>query len=273
MRLARIQVPLKLISALLACSLIGHALPVFGAPATCSEAFLHRAEIDEAKGLRDQWVRQYLFLNLAFPQNAKILSLGLTAHFFTRLGEPRNLGKFTESDFKRVHDAVTRAHAAHGVKRVVSLAEAESTMGPFIQNARGSNSYQAMQFALLPGRFPPEHEAKQNFENFLSSPSHESARHRLRSYSETILSVLRGPEVREMSTRLREQAVAKSYWGVQGVVDEIDALIVARLIQAHPELGRPMREIRDVYTYQNASWEKPKTQAEVLLWAMRGQGF
>jgi hypothetical protein len=76
-----------------------------------------------------------------------------------------------------------------------------------------------MSFALLPGEFPSAPEsaaggsARHNYDLFMNSPEYGPARLRLQNYSDTIISALRGPEVREISASLREQAVAKSYWG------------------------------------------------------------
>ena len=248
-----------------------------GSP-SCVDAFGARSAVGRAEA--DQLVKNYLAMNLAFPQNPYIIYIGLTASFIARPEIWKAREQISPEDFERVWTAMSRAHAAHGIKVDVSQTRAGRTMMTFLNRLEAYTLRGVSKITMLPDeipRFPGKILTEGQlgtalWNEVLTNEVYAGRRANLVRYSESILEILKSPTVRELSTRLRLAAAASHQrviqeQGVSEISVEIRRVLAAQLIERHPELNVPFAKI-----YPPAkSWpQSSHTHAEMLIEAMAG---
>lgn len=176
---------------------------------------------------QDEFIKNYLALNMAFPQHRSTISLGVTAFYFSkRMAFELVYKNLTPKQWDLVYTSMIRAHAANGVTLPVSLKDAEFVLATFTMT--------------MPYRISRTQAWLES--HFGNKDSAESVA-RLQRYSETILLTLRSPEARELSLRFREalrpagsQSPTQRFTREQ-ISDEIRDLVIQKLQIAHPELS------------------------------------
>lgn len=241
--------------------------------ASCSHAFMTSAELSTELE-KDALIKNYLGLNLAFPQNSEFIQIGLTAYYFSRLQNPLTVTKLEDKDVERVWTAMKRAHAAHGVNVDVSFNHAGNTMAGFLSGMFWRGSVATAHFAVLPNNLPSlgneteQERVIKTLKLFLEDPAYLDSRLRLEHYSVSILEILKSPELRQFSAELRKAAVSAPYDEMRKLVSRGLSLVARKLEEAHPELRASVGAI-----HENYAGAKTYTQAEALLLAMRGARF
>ncbi len=179
---------------------------------------------------QDDFLKNFLALNLSFPQHRSTISFGMTAFYFARGMTFELIYKnLTEDQWNLIYVSMLRAHSTYGVKKTVTMAETEFVLASFTMTMR----YRIARTQTW-------------LETHFGSKDSAYALARIQRYSETMLGALRSPEARELSRRFREdlkpledKAPSPRFTREQ-ISDEMREIVKQKLQDAHPELSETM---------------------------------
>lgn len=223
----------------------------------------------------NELIKQYLFLNLAYPQHSDHIGIGLVSFLFKNYDSFPQQIQLDHEHIQRVMTAMERAHGAHGVTRAVSLDEAISLLGGFISNMTQTFTMTTLAFMFYPEAIPDigQHESvvtKAKLDLIVKNPIYADKISMIKKYSATVLVLLRSPIMLEHSRRIRESSLGAKFNFPRAVTESRQQLAI-ELAKVHPELAMPVSSKFPDCAYCDPSTE---TVADALLQAMRGSpGF
>ncbi len=176
---------------------------------------------------QEDYLKNYLALNMAYPQHRSTISLGVTAFYFSRGMAFEMIYKpLSESQANSVYSAMIRAHSTVGVTMSIPFEDSQFALASFTMT--------------LPFRIE---RTEIWLDTYFGGHKSDVGKEKIRVYSSTISSALRSPEAREMSRRFREglrvvgnlsnsEAISR-----EQISDQIRDLVIQKLLEAHPELS------------------------------------
>lgn len=225
-----------------------------------------------------EFIKNYLFLNLAFPQASEFIDLGLASEYLLNRDSWAQRKDLYKADIKKIWTAMQRAHLAHDVETKAKPSRVAEVVNDFVEAAEGYEPG-IIKLLLLPARnvgdsigLPDRMRERNLMSAFYSEPQYAEQRRRLRGYCETILTFLRSAEMRERSKRFREIASERRP-NTGDSLAQLTQFMLSRL-QAelelnHPELQRPFREVHS----SARTGFSGSTLAQMLIKAFTEPGF
>lgn len=199
-------------------TMLTHAAP------RCVDIF----DVSVKTATQEEYLKNYLALNMAFPQYRSTISVGLTAFYFARDMKLDLIYKpLSKEQETQIYAAMLRAHSAMGIEVMV----------PF--------DVSQLAFATFTMTLPIRVEKTLSWlDTFLEGRQSKDSMDLLKRYSQTISMALRSAEARELSHRFRagfkdngerpQEVIAISR---EEISVQMRELVVQKLIEAHPELS------------------------------------
>lgn len=198
-------------------SLLTHAAP------QCVDLF----DVSVKTATQEEYLKNYLALNTAFPQHRSTISVGLTAFYFARGMSQDLIDKpFTPQQQTLVYQAMIKAHGAVGVSLDVPFEDSQLALSSFTTT------------------LPIQVEKTLSWvDAYLGGRDSPKAMARLYEYSQTVILALRSSEARDFSHRFRAGFKEKGDRSAvptlsrEQIYEKMRNLLIQKLEEAHPELS------------------------------------